>query len=300
LILRLVPDENARIAQMRAGSANFTLVDPAGGQAVKQAPDLKLIAYDARQVVYVVWNTRREMFSDARVRRALTLAIDRQGIIDTLYFGYANLSASPYLLRSWVYDRALEPHPYDPDAARALLAEAGWHAPGGGGVLEREGKPFRFALETNSESELRRNIAVMIQQQLARIGIEVSVITADFGSIIEREQQGRFDAGVVGLGIDTTWNLEGMLHSRAIGAHSFNLGGYRNGEVDRLIDEIATLPPAEAKPLHDRLQALLWQEQPLTLLYQPRRLLVVRGITNVKPNAISAYANVGHWRLEGD
>jgi peptide/nickel transport system substrate-binding protein len=301
LVIRAVPDEATRIAQLRAGEANFCIVEPAGATMVKGVPGLELLAYDYRQIGFVTWNQRRAIFQDARVRQALTFGIDREAIVNTLNFGYSRLTTSPYLLGAWVYNESLERRPYDPDRARALLAEAGWHDSDGDGVVDRDGIPMGFTIETNSESRLRQDITVMIQEQLGRIGIDVEVATADFGSLIERERAGDFDASVLGIGIDTSWNLDVLFHSRSIGAHAWNLGAYRNDEVDRLIDEIQTVrEPADAKPLHDALQEILWREQPMTILYQNQKLVATRGITNVEPSIISAWANVAAWRLIED
>ncbi len=301
LVIRAVPDEATRIAQLRAGEANFSIIEPAGAVMVKEIPGLELIAYDYRQIGFVTWNQRRPIFQDVRVRQALTFGIDREAIVETLNFGYSRLTASPYLIGAWVYNENLERRPYDPDQARALLAEAGWRDTDGDGVVDKDGEPLRFTLETNNESKLRQNITVMIQEQLSRVGIDVEVGSADFGALIERERAGNFDASVLGIGIDTSWNLDALFHSRSIGAHSWNLGAYRNEEVDRLIDEIqAVAEPADAKPLHDALQELIWREQPVTILYQNQKLVATQGIGNVAPSMISAWANVAAWQLVDD
>lgn len=302
LVLRAVGDESTRSAQLRAGEVNFIIVEPAAAAALEGTPGVDILTWDYRQVGYVVWNLRRARFADVRVRRALTMAIDRQAIIDTLYRGFARPTASFYLRDAWVYNQDLEPLPFDPEAARELLAEAGWRDSDGDGVLDKAGEPFRFTLETNAESRVRQDIAVMVQEQLRRVGLEAEIATFDFPTLISRERAGDFDASVLGIGVDTSWNLDAIFHSKAIGnASAWNLGGYSNPEVDRLIDDIQTrLEALETKPLHDRLQAILHEDQPITLLYQPQRLAAVRGITNVEPTMISPFANVRHWRPTSD
>lgn len=302
LVLRQVTDENTRTAQLRAGEANFLVVDPGTAATLEGEEGIELLAWDYRQVAYVIWNLRRPLFQDARVRRALTMAIDRQAVIDTLYHGYAKPTTALYLRDAWVYNRDLEPLPFDPEAAIAQFAEAGWRDSDGDGVLDKGGEPFRFALETNTGSPVRANVVLMLQEQLRRVGVDAEVETYEFSTLLQRERAGNFDASFLGISVDTSWNLDALVHSEAIDSQSaFNLGAYSNPEVDALIDEIQTfVNPLEAKPLHDRLQAILYQDQPVTLMYQPQRIAALRGLTNVKPNMISPYANVRHWRLTDD
>lgn len=302
LVLREVPDAATRVAQLRAGEVNLALVEPAAATTLADHADIDLVVWDYRQVAFVIWNLRRPLFQDVRVRRALTTAIDRQAVIDTLYHGYAAPTTALYLRDAWVYNRDIEPLPFDPEAAIALFREAGWRDTDGDGVLDKDGQPFSFALETNKGSPVRENVILMLQEQLRRVGIDVKVETYEFSSLLERERAGNFDASFLGIGVDTSWNLDALMHSDAIDSMSaFNLGAYSNPEVDALIDEIkAYADPLETKPLHDRLQALLYQDQPITLMYQPQRIAATRGLTNVEPNIISPYANVGHWRLIDD
>ena len=300
LVIRLVADDATRSAQLRAGEVNFIVVEPAAAAALDGTQDVDLISWNYRQVAYVIWNLRRPLFQDARVRRALTMAIDRQAVIDTLYRGYAQPTTSLYLRDAWVYNRDLEPIPHDPEAALALFAEAGWRDTDDDGVLDKDGEPFRFALETNKGSQVRGDVVLMLQEQLRRVGVDAEVVTYEFAALIERERAGNFDASFLGISVDTSWNLDALVHSSAIDSPSaFNLGAYSNPEVDRLIDEIQTFAePLDAKPLHDQLQAVLHHEQPVTLMYQPQRIAAARGITNLQPSMISPYANVRHWRFK--
>ena len=203
---------------------------------------------------------------------------------------------SPLLAGTWVYNDDLEPLDYDPAAATALLEEAGWTDSDGDGIVDLEGVPFRFSLATNPDNSTRREIVTMIQDQLRRVGIDVQPQMLEFNTLVERANAHDLDAFIMGLGVDTSFDLTGLLHTSAIDG-GLNWGSFSHPDVDRLIDEIKRfVDPFEAKPLFDELQVIIQQQQPLTVLYQPQRILVTRGLSNVKPNALSSYFNIRAWR----
>ncbi len=300
LVITVTPDEDSRMALLRSGQANVFAPSPEAVGPLEDDPAISLVEYPSRQNVAVTWNVARPLFEDARVRRAMAMAIDRQEIIDTLYRGYARITASPLLLDSWVYPENLEPLPHDLDAARALLAEAGWRDDDGDGVLEREGQPFRFDLLTNSENATRMNILVMIQNHLQRVGVQANPVGIEFNTLLARGYDHDFEALVMGLGIDTSFDLTGTHHSSSID-DALNWGRFADPEADRMIDEIkAFVDPFAAVGLFAELQSHLQQEQPNTYLYQPLRILAIRGMNNVAPNALSIYANAQEWERVAD
>ena len=108
-------------------------------------------------------NTARALFAEPAVRRALTTAIDRQTMIETLMSGYARVAVSPIISTVWAFNNTLTPWPYDPDAARRQLENLGWST-GSDGILERDGQRFAFELATNSSSRTWRDASTMIQE----------------------------------------------------------------------------------------------------------------------------------------
>src|SRR5690606_13319236 len=96
-----------------------------------------------REFTYLGWNNENPLFEDARVRRALTMAIDRSALIDAMLHGLG--SPAEGMIPPWspMYT-AIDPLPFDTAGARALLAEAGWRDGDGDGMLDRDGRPFRF------------------------------------------------------------------------------------------------------------------------------------------------------------
>jgi len=297
LVLLVIPDENTRLAHLRRGDVHLIEVMPASAARLAGEPAITIERYPTRQIVFIAWNHLRPPFDDPRVRRALTMAINRQQIIDTLYHGYALPTATWYGNDTWLSHGDLQPLPYDPQAARQLLAEAGFADDDGDGILERDGRPFRFELLTNEDNQTRGDIMVMVQEQLKKVGVAVDTQLLEFNTLVARELAHQYDAAVSSYGIDTSFDLSGILHSKA--TRTLNVMSYSNPEVDRLLEEIqAAIDPLATKPLHLRLQELVHRDQPATLLYQPQRLIAYRGLSNVEPTPLSVFWNVASWRLE--
>jgi peptide/nickel transport system substrate-binding protein len=127
IVFKIVTDENARVIALETGEADFLEDVP-----VTAAPRLldsgrvEIQRVAGRDYGYLMWNLRNELFQDRRVRKALSLAIDRGRIVESLLGGYGQPAGSPLPPVLWAHDPAVRPDPHDPAAARRLLAEAGW------------------------------------------------------------------------------------------------------------------------------------------------------------------------------
>ncbi|HVS03383.1 MAG TPA: ABC transporter substrate-binding protein [Thermoanaerobaculia bacterium] len=298
-VFRVLPEESARLAQLLAGQIHVMEGIPPGQAArVAAHPELDLQALWSRQYSYIVWNACRPLFAEPEVRRALTLAIDRQGLIEALYEGYARIATSPILSSVWAHDDSLQPWPYDPQEARRLLAAQGWRDGDGDGILDRDGQPFRFELSTNTGNQLRRDALVLIQEQLRRAGIDAAPRFLDGQALTAANTAHDFDATLSGWAIDTSLDVRYAFHSSEID-DGYNFGCYANPEVDALIERIAgTQEPRDAEPLFHRLQHLLHREQPYTFLWEPQWLVGLdRRIEGASPNALLTFFDLERWHL---
>lgn len=296
---RVVPDQTAQVEQLLAGALDFLqTVPPNEAPRLATDPRIELLVYPARQYDYICWNTARAPFDDARVRRALTLAIDRQSLVDILWKGYAQVAAGPIPSDVWARDPDLAPWPYDPAAARRLLAEAGFADRDGDGVLERDGEPFRFELLTNSSNRLRSDALVLIQEQLRRIGVEAVPRALEIHTLTAANFEHDFDATLSGWAVDTTLDLRTYFHSASI-EDGYNFGSYRDPEIDRLVDLARRVEKVEdGAPLLRQVQQILHRDQPYTFLWEPRKVSAARRpLVVVEPNALSTYYNLSSWWL---
>lgn len=298
VVFRVVPDATALVERLLAGELDFLDgLSPRDAARVESSPRLRLATSEARQFDYIAWNPRRPPFDDAEVRVALTLAIDRPALVDALWHGYARVAAGPIPAGVWARDPELEPWPYDPERTRAILAARGFRDGDGDGVVERDGVPFSFTLATNAANRLRSEAAVLIRDQLRRVGVRVEPRLVEMNALGEVMRSGSFDALLGGWAIDTTLDLRPYFHSASIGADGWNVVDYRNPEVDRLLDEVRADPDLEsARPRLVRVQRVLHAEQPYTFLWEPRRLAAVaRDLDGVEVTHLSAFGTLARW-----
>jgi peptide/nickel transport system substrate-binding protein len=300
LIFRVVPSKTTLFTQFLAGTIDLMNgVPPSEVPRVQADPGLALTVFSDRSYTHVCWNLRRPLFSDPLVRRALAHAIDRQTLIDVVYEGFARISSGPVLSTMWAFNRELESPEYDPSAAAALLAEAGWSDSDGDGTLDRDGEALAFEILAPTESETRQDVALMIERDLGRIGVKVSPRFIEWGAAQAALDNGDFDAYVNRWIEPTQVDLGEIWHTAPAGAPSFNYGGYSDPEVDRLLEAAASAPDFESqKPLLDRIQELIVADQPYAFLVENSRLVGLNArVLGADINDGSIFFNIEDWHL---
>jgi peptide/nickel transport system substrate-binding protein len=299
IVFQITPDVTSQLSLLRSGEAHLMEgLQAAEAKRIESDPNLKLLVHDYRNFIVLCWNERLPLFAETKVRQALTMAIDRQGILDSIYYGYAHVNSSPFMKNSWVSNHEIEPWPYDPGKAKELLAAEGWIDRDGDGLLDREGVAFSFEVLTSNGNQIRQDILLMVQQQLKRLGIDARPRTMELNSLLSRQNEKDFEATIVGFSYDTSLELGYFFRTDEF----YNWSGYSNPELDQLLAEIAeNTDQMAAKPLYDRLQATLHTDQPFTYLYQPKRLVGVSSrLHNAQSSAASAYAFLERWQLDAE
>jgi len=301
VVLRFVPDSASLMTQLLNGEIDFIAQVPPNDVArIRERPDLDLVSYWSNLYVLVAWNGKRPLFADPEVRRALTLAINRQAIVDTLLpGGNGRVGVSPILQSVWAHDKTLQPWPYDPAEARRILAAKGWKDTNGDGILDRGGKKFSFELTSNAGNQQRNDAAVMIQQQLRQVGIEATPRILEFNTLVTDTRSGNYDASISGLSIDTSLDLSGNFHSRSIDIGD-NYFHYSNPEVDRLIDLAASqTEPTQSLPYFHQIERLIHRDQPATFLWESQRLAALnKRVHDAWPNVQNGFFNLKDWWVE--
>jgi peptide/nickel transport system substrate-binding protein len=301
LVFRIVPAKSALFNQLLAGDIDLVNdIPPAEAARVQADPDLELRIFADRSYTHVCWNIDNDLFADPTVRRALGLAIDRDALIDVVYSGFAQPSVGPVLSTMWAFNRDLAPLPFDPAAAAELLAEAGWSDSDDDGTLDRNGQRFEFEFLAPAESEVRQDIALMIERDLARIGVKVVPRFIEFGAVQAVLSEGDFDAFANRWIEPTQVDLEGIWRSAPPDTPTFNFGRYSSPEVDRLLDEIAASPDfATQKPLLDRIQEIVVADQPYTFLVENVRLVGLDSrVQGADINDATIFFNIEDWYVE--
>jgi peptide/nickel transport system substrate-binding protein len=300
LIFRIVPSKTGLYTQLLAGGIDLVNdIPPAEAPRVRANPSLELTAYADRSYTHICWNLQRDFLADPRVRRALGMAIDRQTLIDAVYDGFARPSVGPVLSTMWAFNRDLVELSYDPEGAVKLLAEAGWRDSDGDGILDRDGQPLTFEVLAPSESDVRQDVSLLVERDLARIGVTATPRIMEWGAVQAAIDEGDFDAFINRWIEPTQVDLEEIWHSVPPDVPTFNYGRYGNPEVDRLLEEVAAAADVGAqKPLLDRIQALIVADQPYTFLIENTRLVGLNSrVRGADINDATLFFNVTEWKI---
>ncbi len=300
LVIRVIPDATARLTELLTGRVDYYVqVTPEQTPRLEGSGRARLITFPFRSYVFVGWNQRREFFRDERVRRALTMAINKQGIIDGVMYGHGEVAHSSIPSIFWQHDPGLRPEPaYDPEGAKRLLAEAGWVDRNGDGIVENErGQPFSFTLKTNQGNLERKDITEVIQSDLRRIGVDARPTLVEFGTLIDQLNTTRdFDAVVMGWVTEFRQSDTDLMSCDKMDT-PYQWIGHCDPETDRLRDSLPRIVDREAaKPLWSRYQQKLAETQPYTFLYFQQRLEGVSNrLRNVHPDARGDFVGVDKW-----
>jgi peptide/nickel transport system substrate-binding protein len=295
IVFRIIPEQTTELTELLTGNLDLVrAIQPAEAARVESGDRTRLIAYPSRSYTYLAWNTHNPLFADARVREALTMAIDRQQIVDALLYGYGTIAVSDVMPFQWQFDRELEPWPYDPEEARRLLAEAGWTDTNGDGVIDKDGRPFRFTLETNQGNDLREDLIVIAQSDLRKVGIDAQPRLAEWNSLIDRLKRKDFEAVVSGWSVDFKFDPS---ETMACEAGVYNYPGYCNPQADSLMrTALVTLDREAALPMWEEYQAMIHRDQPYTFLYYlTERLGVSRRLKGVVGDARGHLVTAREW-----
>jgi peptide/nickel transport system substrate-binding protein len=193
----------------------------------------------------------------------------------------------------------VKPLPYDPQKARQLLAEAGWKDTNGDGILDREGKPFRFTLITNSGNDTRRDVGVLVQRQLRELGIDVTLELYEWSVFLSNFINVKhFDACILGWSLSVDPDAYEIWHSSQI-EKGFNFISYRNPEIDRLWEEGRKEYDIEKrKRIYWRIHELMAEDQPYTFLYVPLSISTLQRKFFLPERDASGKETLGEIKME--
>lgn len=224
---------------------------------------------------YIAWNMRKPMFSDKRVRRALTMLLDRDLILEEIYYGLGKVVSGGASSFSEEYDDTIEPWPFDPVQAAALLDEAGWVDSNNDGIRDKDGIAFRFEYLMPSGSREGEQLATVYKEELARAGIDMTIRKLEWAAFITNLTKREFDACSLGWAIPVDQDPYQVWHSSQTEQGS-NYPGFSHPEVDQILEDARLeFDRDKRNALYKRWHAILHEEQPYTFLFHMQRLVAV-------------------------
>lgn len=283
-VTMIIPDLATMFMELKAGNLDMMRLSPQQymqqtvGKAWQQ--NFNKYRYLLSAYTYLGFNLSSPLFSDARVRRAISMSIDKDEIVKAVLLGQGIPTIGPYKPDTWPYNTDIKDYPFDPDAAADLLAEAGWtRADKKAPLKDKDGNVFAFTITTNQGNDQRIKTATIIQSRLADLGMEVKIRAVEWAVLLkEFLDKGRFDAVIMGWTIPLDPDMFDIWHSSKVGPGNLNFIGYKNPEVDRLLEKGRhILDQDERKIIYDQVQEILHQEQPYCFIYVPYELPIVQA-----------------------
>ena len=229
------------------------------------------------------------LFGDQRVRQAMAHAIARERHLKDLWKGHSSVPATPWRAGLNYTDVAVEPLGYDPARAEQLLEEAGWLLVNG--KRERNGIPFQFTIICNAGKGLREHYLLAIQEDLAKIGIQMEIDLQEGSRYISNCIQGRFDAMFGAFSTGTRPDLRALYHSGA----TYNFTSWTS--VDHLLDQIEQASTDETlEKAITQIEARFLKDQPLLPLYKGKHIGATRLLDwNLKCNYLDPLYDIENW-----
>jgi len=258
LVFAITPDATVRMTKIKAGECDIApYPNPADVSDLLKTPDPAIELYKQPGIDYslIGFNVTKKPFDDRRVREAVSLAIDRQKLLDAVYLGISGTAAnSPIPPSLWGHSE-IEPVPYDPERAKALLAEAGLP---NGFKTTLWSMPVSRPYMPNSA-----RAAEVLQQDLAKVGIEAEIVTFEWGEYLKRARAGEHDMILLGWILDyahPNGAVDGQFNCASV---TIAISRWCNEEFDKLFNEARQqTDQAKAIPLYDEMQKLLRREVP--------------------------------------
>ncbi|WP_249731859.1 ABC transporter substrate-binding protein [Roseococcus sp. SDR] len=299
-IYESVPRGETRALMAESGRADlaFTL-DPAGTDRLRRSPRVEVRVMPIPRTQTIKLNAGLPIFADVRARQAVSLAIDRDGIARGILRspGAAATQFFPPTLAEW-HVAGLAPLRRDPAEARRLLAAAGWTA-GPGGILTRDGHPFRFTLRTFSTRPELPVVAAAIQESLREVGIDMQIAVGVSSDIPAGHRDGTLEAGLMARNFSQVPDPIGTLLAD-FGPQGGDWGamGWTSPElVERLAALGRTTDPAERAALRQRASAILQAEMPvIPVAWYDLRVAISRRLANVSVDPLELSYRIAAMR----
>jgi peptide/nickel transport system substrate-binding protein len=306
IVFRTVSDFGAKLTALASGDGDF--VEFLGGlpaiERIEQSTQARVVSYASPVYNYLGFNFRspadttqpHPLFSDVRVRRALSLLVDRAAVNDAVTGGHGMVAQSPMTPMIRLTSVAIPAYEQDTARALQLLRDAGWTDSNGDGVLDRNGRTFSFEMLYPSTSGVRQTTAISLEEMFRNAGLDVDVNAVDFSTYVEQQQSGSFDTFI---NSQFTTPSPSSVKTAWIAGATFNWGRYHNPRFEAAVKrfENATSPNDRQQALEDAFTTMHEDAAAIWLYYLNMNAGVHTRFENVSLRPDSWSVTVWQWRV---
>ncbi|MDP9364910.1 MAG: ABC transporter substrate-binding protein [Chloroflexota bacterium] len=281
IIFKIIPDGNARVAQVRSGEIDFTVIEPPQVDALSGVGNVEVRTVPQVNYYFFAINHSNPKFADVRVRQALVHGVNRQAIVDQILDGQASVATGPINpLLGPVYNPNVAGYDYDPERAAALLAEAGWTKGEDGVLVNAQGERFTIRFNGPKGYPVMEQVMTYAQQEYQNLGFEVTLEFPEWTVHLDQYHDLQYD-------LLMQWWITPPApdqYDHYFSGSSSNWWAYKNPEVDDLIERARSQPDeAQRIELYHQLQAKLAEEVPVVYLYYPQEIQAMNTRTHELP-----------------
>ena len=251
----------------------------------------QLIEQPSQSYTYMGFNLRLQKFKNKKVREAIAYAINKQELIDLLFFKHGKICHGPFMPDSSVYPNDYNPKEYNPKQSKKLLKELGYSS----------SNPLEFELISNTGNDTRINAAQIIQHQLAKVGIKMRIRIMEWQAFLNTVvMPHKFEAVLMGWSLSLIPDAYSIWHSDGDKKGGFNFIGYHNAQVDKLItDSESIIDSQKFAKKYQEIFKLIADDTPYLFLYIPNSITAVnKKIKGIKPSLIGITYNSTEWVKE--
>ena len=305
------PDPTSGLARVWAGDTDVWEPLPPNDLAdAAQHAHVRVITGPGFDYGFLAFNFRdarnearaHPLFSDRAMRRAITMAVDRDALRRAVFDSLAVNGLGPFVRAQITADTTIRQIPFDRDAAAALLDSLGWRTIGADGIRRRGAQRLSFAILVPSSSTVRNRAAVLLQDQLRQVGVDVRIEGMEFQTFFDRVAQGRFDAVISGWrttpsprGLRGTWGGAAIT-----GGSRQNAGRYENPEFDAaVLAGLGALDPAERSARLSGAFQIITDDAAAIWMYETRNAAAVHQRLRIPEWRSDAWwLTLGDWTVD--
>jgi len=298
LDVRVVADPGSNLVMLQSGALDWNLVAPVQMAALQGKPGIRFVDVPTAVVAGLAFNTAHAPLDDVRVRRAIAMSVDRAGISKKITLGAYPVTNVLQPQFSWAYDPSIREPGYDPQAADALFALAGWRR-GADGLLRKSGRTLHLVYVQFPESMTGVRVAATVQAELHDRGIDVSIKSVSNAQLF-LPRTGTLATGGYDLAY-VPWTMGADPDDSSVLSCSgaSNYMRWCDPRVDALeTAALATVDQSQRKRAYARIAAIVASQVPILYLFNARYVYAYRDrLEGFSPNAFLPTWNAGGWAL---
>jgi peptide/nickel transport system substrate-binding protein len=291
IVFHVIADPMTRFLMLKSGQIDVDSLEPMQFERQLDTSFHKRFAaleLPSHSYTYLGFNLRLKKFQDPRVREALSLAIDREALVDVLFLKHGNVCTGPFLPGSKGFNGEVKAPKRDLVRAKTLLKAAGYD----------KKHPFEFEIATSNSNAIRPYAAEILQRQLLDIGVKVTLRVMEWQAFLNTVVAPRkFDAVLLGWSLSLSPDPYVLWHSDSDVPGGFNLVGYRSDITDKLIEQMENSTDTETiASVQRQIFARITEDNPYLFLVIPNQINVYnRSIKGVKPTINGIWEDYIDW-----